>query len=99
LAQFQFEKLVARLMGREVADALQWLPGKRSSSNESMQMRESDAGQARLAHHVNWLDPIDDGWMDGWCDRQWQIGLQPGASKHAGSIEHEWELTWPWCGL
>ena len=35
LAQYQFEKLVARLMGWEAADGQQWLPYGHSSDNES----------------------------------------------------------------
>jgi len=60
LAQYQFEKLVARLMGWEAADGQQRLPNGHSSNNESAQMRGSVTAQAQLAHCVAWLDPIDD---------------------------------------
>ncbi len=42
LAQHQFEKLVARLMGWEAADGQQWLPSGHSSDNESVQMKGWD---------------------------------------------------------
>jgi len=63
LAQYQFEKLVARLMGWEVADGQQSLPSGHSSDNESVQMRGSVVAQAQLACCMAWLDPIDDGEM------------------------------------
>jgi len=63
LAQHQFEKLVARLMGLEAADEQRWLPSGHSSKNKSARMRGSVVGQAQLACRVAWLDPIDDGGM------------------------------------
>jgi len=41
LAQYQFEKLVARLMGWEATDGQQWLPSGHSTGIESAQMRGS----------------------------------------------------------
>jgi len=56
LTQHQFEKLVARLMGWEVADGQQLRPSGHSSGIDTVQMRGSVVGQAQLAHCMTWLD-------------------------------------------
>jgi len=47
-------------MGWEAADGQQQLPSGLSSNIESAQMRGNVVGQAQLAHHMAWLDLIDD---------------------------------------
>ena len=97
LAQYQFEKLVARLMGWEVADGQQRLPNGHSSDNKSARMRGSVAAQAQLAHRMAWLDPIDDGEMvqqsvANWTEAKVQANMQDQyrmkGSFHGKGVNH-----------
>ncbi len=84
-------------MGWEVADGQQWLPSGHSSGIKSMQMRESVVEQAQLAHHMTWLDPIDDGEMvqqsvTNWTAARVQANMQDQYHKngnfHGQGVDH-----------